>query len=602
MRFFLTKIFLKKYWLAFSCSILILAGAIFYFFAQKKWTEDRKKNLFNLRTSLVEASIQRRIDIYIQILKSAKGFVDNTDTVTRASWKDFIESMEVQRLFPGIQGIGYSIYLKPEEVNAHIKKIRKEGFPEYIIEPAGNRSEYTSIVYIEPFDWRNKRALGFDMFAEPIRKAAMERARDQNVPSLSGKVLLVQETDKDVQPGFLIYIPFYHKELKFNKDAERGLYIKGYVYSPFRAKTFFDEILKHQFDDIDIEIFDGRRMDSTSILYNSDYVIDYLTNRSDRYLEKVSKLSIAGNTWSLYYTTEKTFAPGYNNNLAYSVLLAGLIISVLVFFVIFIMSKRQYESEQARIALSKNAEMLEEANQKLFDQNKQLVKINNDLDNFVYTASHDLKAPIANIEGLILALPSVISEPVQNEEFNTMMKMINTSIRKFKETIQDLADITKVQRNFTEDIERVDVCELVEEVKMSINEDIRKANAVINVDSTECPEIKYSKKNLNSIIYNLMSNAIKYRSPDRRPVIDIKTYKMKDYVMLVIKDNGLGIEQSKLTQIFTMFKRFHDHVEGTGIGLYIVKRIVENNNGKIEVESEPGKGTTFKIYFRNQEE
>lgn len=80
--------------------------------------------------------------------------------------------------------------------------------------------------------------------------------------------------------------------------------------------------------------------------------------------------------------------------------------------------------------------------------------------------------------------------------------------------------------------------------------------------------------------------------------IKIKTEKVKDYLLLIIKDNGLGIDPSNQSKVFKMFKRFHNHVEGTGIGLYIVKRILDNAGGKIEVESEEGKGTTFKVYFK----
>jgi signal transduction histidine kinase len=111
----------------------------------------------------------------------------------------------------------------------------------------------------------------------------------------------------------------------------------------------------------------------------------------------------------------------------------------------------------------------------------------------------------------------------------------------------------------------------------------------------------FARINLRSILYNLLSNAIKYRSPERNPEIKISTSQKDRYIVLTIQDNGLGLNENQQKRLFTMFKRFHTHVDGTGIGLYIVKRIVENKEGKIEVGSKKGEGTTFKIYFLNEQ-
>nr|WP_246853552.1 ATP-binding protein [Rufibacter aurantiacus] len=99
-------------------------------------------------------------------------------------------------------------------------------------------------------------------------------------------------------------------------------------------------------------------------------------------------------------------------------------------------------------------------------------------------------------------------------------------------------------------------------------------------------------------MYNFISNAIKYRSPQRTPLIRITSKKEGDFCVLTVEDNGLGIDASQQDKLFAMFQRLHDHVEGTGIGLYIVKKIIDNSGGKIEVESEKGKGSTFKVSFK----
>jgi PAS domain S-box-containing protein len=256
-----------------------------------------------------------------------------------------------------------------------------------------------------------------------------------------------------------------------------------------------------------------------------------------------------------------------------------------------------------REVLEKLAEAKEQANSFNIDlkkKNEELIRTNNDLDNFVYTASHDLKAPVSNIEGLVHTLKDVLSgDALDSPDVNEIISLINNSIGRFKTTILDLTEITKIQKVDQEDIVSLNVEQMVNDVKLSINDLIIKSDARIYIDTSDCLEIKFSKKNLKSIIYNLLSNAVKYRSFDKRPEIYIRTQKADGFIMLTVQDNGLGMNMSKETKIFSMFKRLHDHVDGTGIGLYIVKRIIDNAGGKIEVESEVGKGSTFRVYFKD---
>lgn len=231
----------------------------------------------------------------------------------------------------------------------------------------------------------------------------------------------------------------------------------------------------------------------------------------------------------------------------------------------------------------------------LEETNRNLRKINTDLDNFIYTASHDLKAPISNIEGLMDALQDLTDN--EDKEVLYILGMVRKSAERFKETINALTDVAKIQKEFEEEPELLDIKEIIEEVKFSIQHLFTSSRATLRYH-LEQPHVKFSKKNFRSIVYNLISNAIKYRDPERLPVIDITSQKQNNNVLLIIQDNGLGIDNIKVKQIFGMFKRFHTHVEGTGIGLYMVKRIVDNAGGVIEVSSDPGKGTTFKISLK----
>ncbi|RDV15030.1 sensor histidine kinase [Pontibacter diazotrophicus] len=139
---------------------------------------------------------------------------------------------------------------------------------------------------------------------------------------------------------------------------------------------------------------------------------------------------------------------------------------------------------------------------------------------------------------------------------------------------------------------------MIQEVRLDLKSLIAASGTQLEVNVEECPAIRFSEKNLRSVLYNLLSNAVKYRSPDREPRIQIHCGSTPSHHVLTVTDNGLGLEAGRTDELFTMFKRFHDHVEGTGIGLYMVKKMVENAGGRIEVESILNEGTTFRIFFK----
>ena len=266
-----------------------------------------------------------------------------------------------------------------------------------------------------------------------------------------------------------------------------------------------------------------------------------------------------------------------------------------------IIIKKSEEEIKKRELLLKEAhdkldERVKERTRELDETNQQLIKINEDIDHFVYSASHDLKSPVLNLEALLNILYEEHEPQCALEK--DIRERVDKSIEKMKQTINNLAEVAKTQKEVYDDVSELNFEEVLKDVIAENEEIIKKANATI-ISDFKAAGLTCSKTCLKSIIYNLLSNAIKYRSPQRNPIVEFKTEISQDCLCLLIKDNGLGIDLDKNKQkLFSIFKRFHDHVEGAGIGLYTVKKMVEKFEGNIDVESEPGVGTTFRINFK----
>jgi len=240
---------------------------------------------------------------------------------------------------------------------------------------------------------------------------------------------------------------------------------------------------------------------------------------------------------------------------------------------------------------------LSDINNQLNTKNEELKKINKELDNFVYMASHDLTSPVRNLESLMELLLNELNPDPSNVKLNFLINLVTRSISILKKTISDLSEVAKTEEDpFL--IQEVNLCEVLEEVKESIKDLIEGSEAII-LEDLKVKTIRFRKKNMRSILFNLLSNAIKYKSSERKPVVGIRTEMVaEDVIQLTIQDNGKGIKKEDFPKVFAPFKRLDFGVEGTGIGMSIVKRIVDNNGGRIEVHSNPGEGTVFNIFLK----
>ena len=239
-------------------------------------------------------------------------------------------------------------------------------------------------------------------------------------------------------------------------------------------------------------------------------------------------------------------------------------------------------------------EEMQATNAELADINHRLTRTNTDLDTFVYTASHDLKAPIANIEGLLLALRQQLPPAaLQADLVPRLFDLMEGSVARFQQTIGHLTDISQLQQ--AEVPETVDLTALINDVRLDLAPLIEAAPATLSIVVDDCRTVRVAPKTLRSVVYNLLSNAVKYCAPERPAQVQLRAHCTPGRLVLAVQDNGLGLSEAQRGELFGMFRRLHVHVEGSGVGLFMVKRLVENAGGTITVESQPGVGSTFTV-------
>ncbi|MCJ7526239.1 MAG: CHASE domain-containing protein [Candidatus Aminicenantes bacterium] len=300
---------------------------------------DRERRQYIRYTDSIILRITERLHNYMMILQGGAGLFAASEEVTRDEWRAYFKYRQVETFFPGIQGVGFSKVVRPSELARHIQGIRAEGYPDYSLWPEGERDVYTAIIFLEPFDARNRRAFGYDMFSEPVRRAAMERARDSGAVSISGKMTLVQETEKDVQTGFLMYVPVYAKGMPQNSVAERRAALEGYVYSPFRMNDLIRGIFSSLEHIIDHKIFDGAEVSPAGLMYDCDVHRRLADDKHKLMFSSRKTLDLYGHHWTLTFETNSTFAAVVDQWKSWIVLAAGLVISLLVFLLAQMLKK-----------------------------------------------------------------------------------------------------------------------------------------------------------------------------------------------------------------------------------------------------------------------
>jgi len=316
--------------------IILIVGffltAVFAFNTESS-IEARSKSEFSLVCNELTTKLNDRLHSHAQLLRNGSAFFAASDTVTRQEWKALVEHYKIDDHLPGIQGAGFSYIIPKNQLQDHIQKIRKEGFPDYSIKPGGNRDFYTSVLYLEPFKGQNLLAFGYDMFTEPVRRKAMEQARDFDLAAITDKIILEQETESDKQAGVLMYVPVYRNQKSTITLEDRRSAIVGWVFSPYLMKELMSGALGRwdapDKSRIHLQIYDNDNISEYTLLFDSQRQnILHPQNVPSRTL--TLPLVFNGKTWTLCFS-QLSDPFSYYNSKVITVIIFGISLSILMF-------------------------------------------------------------------------------------------------------------------------------------------------------------------------------------------------------------------------------------------------------------------------------
>jgi diguanylate cyclase (GGDEF)-like protein len=319
-------------WVALSAALALTATG--WIGLERSRFEDARSQ-FERRTETAEGAIRTRMLSYEQILRSGAARVASSPSISRKEWRDFITHLGLEERFPGIQSIGFAERVKPADREAHMKRVRAEGLPDYEIRPSMESGDAYPIVFNEPFTGRNARVLGFDMYSEPTRRAAMDLARDNADVAISGKVVLSGDATRGTQaqqPGFVMFVPVFTKEVRNLSRGERGDVLAGFVFSPFRMHDLMRGIL----DDGVLQVLDMQVLDEPS--QRGSELIDTRTawrvtpaGAAPTFAREVA-FPMPGRFWTIQFVSRPEFDAALERSRPWGVLGAGILASVILFF------------------------------------------------------------------------------------------------------------------------------------------------------------------------------------------------------------------------------------------------------------------------------
>jgi len=525
--------------------------------------QNREKEKFSAECSDIINKIYERLHAHAQVLRCGAALFAVDTQVSRADWKKYIETAAFQRNLPGAQAIEYTLLIPKKDLQPHIQQVRKEGFPQYRVHPEGDREVYSSVLYLEPFSGRNLKAFGYDMLTEPIRCKAMERARDENVASLSGKVLLVQEEGKEVQNGTIMYVPVYQNNMPISTVTERRAALRGWVNSPYRMKDLMQGILREdgllQDNRIHFSLYDDS-ISAQSLLYNS-VSTDTLQLQHTINLQDSGQIDFNGKKWMLVFDKSEN-NPFIIRNLAALLWTGGILFSILL----FILALSLQATEQRAQDIARNLTL------DLHNLSEHLINIREEERTAIAKEIHDRFSQ--NLVALSMNASWLKNKAVGLKEKEKAI---------LEEQIEIANEVIATSRTLYNELHpaMLDEVGLLETIKWYAHKQLKLTDIRFDCRVEESIDLPYPVRlGLFRIFQEGLTNILQHAQAS---VIHVFLTKDAQIIRLTIQDNGIGFNEKEKID------------SGQSLGLLGIRERVYALKGQFFINSDLGRGTILTV-------
>ncbi len=290
------------------------------------------KTEFDLQVRETTESVRSRMLVYEQILRGGAALFATSDSVSRGDWHDYLQLLNVSKSYPGIIAIAYVPMIPAERVSEFIERIQKSDISGYKVWPQGDRPVYAPTLYIEPSSDRNLGALGFDIYSEPVRRAALDTARDTGEATITGGIVLSQDVGQPVQRNIALYVPIYRRGTDPATTQQRGAALAGFVGGGFRVNDLLASLLSERFR-LNLKIYDGKNQASAQLL--AQKIINSEVSESAAKFRTDTLLDLNNRTWTLSFASTPEFEQAVSNDRSPLILVGGLIFSSLIMMLIW---------------------------------------------------------------------------------------------------------------------------------------------------------------------------------------------------------------------------------------------------------------------------
>jgi signal transduction histidine kinase len=552
---------------------LIIAAGVLATYGFSNYLSERAADDFQMQTNeqatIFATTIESRTDEFEQILLMMAAYSRDQPNMPKAQWGQFIQESKILTRHPFLVGVGYADAIPANQRDAY-NQARAAETPGFAITPAGDRDFYTSIRYLEPETQANNSVVGFDMYSEATRRAAMSSARDKGTVAITSPVHLLQDSEFKDKYGVIVYYPVYRNGQIPATVAERREQNIGYTFVAFRPSDFIaaiDAANPTQLSSASYAITDS----SSSISMTSKV---YTPQQSETKYNATKSANIIDRQWVVGLTAyqpifQRWTAPGitFILGIVTSFTLGGVVTYLMTRRLIRLDTQHQTEIQRTK-------------------------------DELLALTSHQLRTPASGVKQYVgMLLQGFVGDLSPQQE--AIAKKAFAANERQLETINQLLHVAKADADqLVLQKEEIDLVDLTHQIMDSMKDSVDDHESEIIVKSPKKPiTIAADERYLRMVIENLISNALKY-SENGKP-IRITLASRQHTAMLSVRDYGVGVSEEDLVKLFKKFSRIPNPlsktVGGSGLGLFLAEQIMLAHGGDIEVDSKLGRGSIFTL-------